>query len=528
MSEPVKVKQRNQDNPKDKEQSSLRTSSFGLFFWGQFILGTALILAIGYFIWPTLKTLVQDLANSETYSSAFIIPFVILYIVYRKRAELIHQPWQPSWWGLAVMVLGLGSYLFSELITIPYLSQVSCILVLAGVLFLFGGWRVVKTLSFPLFLLAIMVPLPQFFLSRMTLKMQLASSQLAASMLRLIGYPVFLLGNVLDLGGRKLQIVAACSGLGYLITSLVLGVIFCYFFQRRPWKVMILLLSMVPFAIVANASRLASIAIFPSLEKGFWHTAFGLSVFVVGFDYLKLMNWIVNRISPPSPMANEAPSLTEVAAPPAANSRLSYYPYLTAGLILVLLTGPLALRVLEVQPVPLRHSFDRFPLQLGPWEGRHVPVDPEMANATGADTFLNASFTNPDHGQVSLWIAYYENQKAGGSVHSPKTCLAGGGWKTEKSEVFELAPGMPIRFLLLSQGGKRMAMYYWYYERGRWLASDYWHKLSIGLDRLTSRRADGALVRLDTPVKGDVQKARERLDGFVEQLAPVLGEFIKE
>ncbi|MBM3210777.1 MAG: exosortase-associated EpsI family protein [Candidatus Omnitrophica bacterium] len=43
---------------------------------------------------------------------------------------------------------------------------------------------------------------------------------------------------------------------------------------------------------------------------------------------------------------------------------------------------------------------------------------------------------------------------------------------------------------------KRMAMYFWYFERGRWIASDYGHKPSIGLDRLLYQRADGALVRL--------------------------------
>ena len=167
-----------------------------------------------------------------------------------------------------------------------------------GVLWLLGGWRLVRLLSFPLLLLAIIIPLPQFFISRLTLKMQLASSQLAADMLRLMGYPVALSGNVIDLGDRQLQVVAACSGLGYLFNALGLAVIFCYFFQRRAWKVAVLLLSMIPFAIIANASRLATIGIWPIFEKGLWHASFGLSIFIVGFDYLKGINWILNYFSP--------------------------------------------------------------------------------------------------------------------------------------------------------------------------------------------------------------------------------------
>ena len=102
------------------------------------------------------------------------------------------------------------------------------------------------------------------------------------------------------------------------------------------------------------------------------------------------------------------------------------------------------------------------------------------------------------------------------------TCLTGGGWKTVHAEVFELAPGKPINYVILDQGGNRMAMYYWYFERGRWLASDYGHKLGIGYDRLVTKRADGALVRLTTPVGGDEGQARQRLDGFLQTVEPGL------
>ncbi|MBM3253645.1 MAG: exosortase-associated EpsI family protein, partial [Candidatus Omnitrophica bacterium] len=66
------------------------------------------------------------------------------------------------------------------------------------------------------------------------------------------------------------------------------------------------------------------------------------------------------------------------------------------------------------------------------------------------------------------------------------------------------------------------------FERGRWLASDYGHKLSIGLDRLLYQRADGALVRLTTSVQGDEHQARARLDSFLRQLSPTLPEFIRD
>ncbi|AEB10023.1 exosortase C-terminal domain/associated protein EpsI [Desulfobacca acetoxidans] len=507
---------------------------------GQVFMGLALLLALGYYLWPALVPLATRIANDDNYSSGLIIPLVIGYITYRKWPEL-RQPWRPSWWGLAVLTLGFGLFFLGAVLTIEYISQLSLVVLLAGVLWLLGGWQRVKQLSFPLLLLAMVIPLPQFFISKLTLRMQLASSQLAAEMLRLAGYPVALFGNVIDLGDRQLQVVAACSGLGYLFNALGLGVIFCYFFQRQAWKVVLLLLAMIPFAIVGNATRLACIGIWPIFEKGFWHASFGLSIFILGFDYLRGINWLLNYVSPMSTreegkgkgekdadLIHEMPIPNPESTLPGPRPRFSSYASLAAGLVLVLVISPFAVRGVQVTPVPLKQSFERFPMQLGPWEGRHVHVESSIVAATGADKVLNADFTNPAQGPVSLWIAYYENQRSRASVHSPMTCLIGSGWKTAHTEVFELAPGKPINFLILDQGGNRMAVYYWYFERGRWLASDYGHKLGIGLDRLRLGRADGALVRLTTPVTGDVGQAKARLDSFLHQLRPILPEFIKD
>ena len=64
--------------------------------------------------------------------------------------------------------------------------------------------------------------------------------------------------------------------------------------------------------------------------------------------------------------------LEPIPAPPAAGPRFSFYPYLAAGLALVLLAAPWAVKGVEAVPVPLKQEFKHFPLQLGPWEGRHV------------------------------------------------------------------------------------------------------------------------------------------------------------
>jgi len=150
-----------------------------------------------------------------------------------------------------------------------------------------------------------------------------------------------------------------------------------------------------------------------------------------------------------------------------------------------------------------------------------------MVRLTQSHAHLNVDYVNPDHGVVNLWIAYYETQKkAGGFVHSPKGCLIASGWRFLESGTYEIAPGLPVNYLLAEQMGTRMVVFYWYLQRGRWLTSEYWNKFYMALDGLTRRRTDGALVRLITPAGEDIPAAQKRLAGFAAILVQTLNDFI--
>ena len=185
-------------------------------------------------------------------------------------------------------------------------------------------------------------------------------------------------------------------------------------------------------------------------------------------------------------------------------------------------------RAAIIYPVPLRQTLDNLPLQLGAWQGRHISIDPVMVRATRATAYLNADYTHPGHDSVNLWIAYYEDQRGGATVHSPFSCLTGAGWTVLESSTVEVAPGRPAKYLLMEQTGHRLVVYYWYIQRGRWITSEYINKVLIGYGRLAQHRTDGALVRLITPAPSDHQVARQRLNAFAGLLAPVLPQFIPD
>ena len=489
--------------------------------------GLSLTIAVLWLYWPVLSRLILNIAESEDYSYGLLLPLVSAYVVYLKWPLLRRQAWQQSWLGLLIIASGLSLLIVGELAAELYTTRFSFVVVLTGLCWLLGSWELVRLLSFPLILLLLMLPLPELVTNKLTLPLQLISSAVAAWILQALGVPVLRQGNIIDLGVLQLQVVAACSGLRYILPLLALGMIYCYFFQRRAWKSMVLLLAVIPAAIMVNALRVVAMALVPALLHGFWHVFSGWLIFLLCYAFLGLINRTLNGlwrdITP-------APSKNAVQEGPPLNPRrkgLSYY--LLGALVLVLLAIPIMHHVGVAPSVPLRQSFDNFPLRLGPWEGKHSFVDPAEVELTRSQAHLNADYQNPDCGTVNLWIAYYESQKkAGGFVHSPKGCLTASGWKIEESRVIEIAPGRPVNLLLVERMGTHMVVFYWFLQRGRWLASEYLNKFYMGYDGLWRRRTDGALVRLITPVGPDLESAKKQLIAFSHLLVPVLPQFIPD
>jgi exosortase D (VPLPA-CTERM-specific) len=490
-------------------------------------LAAALLILIIWSYWPVMVNLIKYIYRNDDFSFALLIPFVAGYIVYLKWPEIQRGAWQPSWMGLLVIAFGFFLYLAGEIVTSVYIPCFSFVVVLAGLLFLVGGWKLVRLMSFSLLLLFLMIPSRTLWIRQISLHLQLISSTLAAGILNGLGVPVLRQGNVIDLGVRQLQVVEACSGLRYILSLLTLGIIYCYFYQRRFWKAAILIVSLIPAAIIANALRVAAMALFPSLQQeGFWHNFTGWLIFIGCFGLLALLNWILDYLWP---SLQHSESAAVAAEPPATVSRSSksLSPYLISALALVIIFNSVPRRMAQAPAVPLLQSFDQFPLTLGPWQGKRTDIDAATIKVLGTEIYLNATYIGPENKPVSLWIAYYGNlKKEAGLEHSPMVCMTGGGWDVKESKEIEMLPQKPVSSLLMKQGNERLLVYYWFIQQGRWLPNESSTEIRLKIDSLWNRRAQGALIRLTTPVDHDIESAKARLADYARLVVPLLPKFI--
>ncbi len=188
-------------------------------------------------------------------------------------------------------------------------------------------------------------------------------------------------------------------------------------------------------------------------------------------------------------------------------------------------------RVPHGKTIPLQKNIEEFEPQIGPWKGGpHRPFDPKILDILRVDEYLNRTYYNEAGEWISLYIGYFRDQKDGETIHSPRNCMPGSGWDFTQNQpmTFDIEGKYPIRLqalrAILVNGEERMLTYYWYQSRGRFLTSEYWHKIYLVLDAIRYNRTDGALVRVLAPLprEGDIDKIDAQLRDFIVKFTPIL------
>jgi exosortase len=272
-----------------------------IFPWKQMLwFGALLIICYA----PVLYRLGVQWKNDEDMGHGFFVPIIAGYIVWQRRSELASLKAEPNYWGLVLIVWGALQLMLGTLGAELFLSRTAFLISLVGVIWFLGGTKILRALSFPLFLLIFMIPIPAIVYARITLPLQIFASRVAENVLALVNIPVLRDGNVLELASQKLSVAEACSGIRSLLSLSFLSLIYAYFFDSKVWMRWVLLVGTIPIAIAANASRVALTGMLSEvrtdLAEGAFHMFEGWVLFLVALALLvgfhKLVNAIYHRL----------------------------------------------------------------------------------------------------------------------------------------------------------------------------------------------------------------------------------------
>ena len=447
-----------------------------------------------------------------------------------------------SWWGVALLVFGGVLLVIGQLATLYIVVQYAYLASLYGLVLAFLGVAACRLIAVPLLLLLFMIPLPAFFLNNLSNQLQLLSSAIGVNFIRLFGVSVFLEGNVIDLGGYKLEVAQACSGLRYLFPLMTLGFLMAYFYKGALWKRIVLFLSSIPVTVVTNSARIAAIGLMVEhwgigMAEGFLHEFQGWMMFMLSASVMLGEIAVLNRIGHESGTWRELFGVEfPTATPKGAVSHPRGLPHafvaavaILVGFVVLALVMPRATEV-----IPARASFGEFPMRLPGWTGHPQSLEGIYVDQLKLDDYLMADYVNASGRHVNFYMAWYNSQRKGEAVHSPRSCLPGGGWQMEDFGQRELPAiivnGHPLRVnrTLIELGGQRQLVYYWFQQRGRVITNEFAVKWYLFWDAITRHRTDGALVRLvdSAPPGSDVADADRAITDFAAVIAPKLPTYI--
>jgi exosortase D (VPLPA-CTERM-specific) len=484
-----------------------------------------------------LFELVRRWNSQEEYSHGFLIPVVAAWLLWTRRDALRASVGKPSLAGPCLILLAIGMHTVGELGAIWILSQVGFVIALIGIVLALGGSSLLRVAFIPIAYLLFAIPLPYFIDAVLTLQLQLISSQLGVFFIRLFQIPVYLDGNIIDMGVYKLQVVEACSGLRYLYPLLSLSFLAAYLFHGRFWQRAVVFLSSIPIAIGMNGFRIGLVGFLvdrwgTEMAEGALHFFEGWVIFLACSALLAGEIYLFALLSGRRFFEVFHLPNVEASSPGTAPARSFRRLPLIASLC-ILCVGGLAVFSISGRSeiIPARDRFVAFPTRLADWQGRVSSLDVATEQFLKVDDYILADYDRPGGKAVNFYVAYYASQRKNESPHSPIVCLPGGGWAItllERKTFQNDGADFPYNRVIIQKGKDRDLVYYWFDERGRAVADEYWAKWYLLSDAVLKNRTDGALIRLTTQISPDESDANadQRLQSFMQAALPRLAEFL--
>lgn len=350
-----------------KRASHWRGQSAATDGWWYF----GLLACLGLLLYAsTLKGLWDVWWSRPTYAHGVVVPFISLYLIWKQRRRVQSLPPRPA---VALGLLGMTGSLIMLMIgeagNIIALGGLSFIAMVASVTTLLFGLSYLRAYAFPIAYLVFMVPVLDILIKPLQWPAQLVTAAMAVTLLQTIGIPTFREGIYIHLPNVVAEVAPACSGLNFMISILALGLPLGYIALSSMRSRIILVVTGVLIAIVANWVRVALIGVHNYLWGGGLYGPFHLfqamAVDWVGFVGLIAGTWVLSALE------TRRPAVTSpLASSPGEPGRVRLQGGLERPWILAaiwLLVGLLFSLTLDHAPVEPAHDLSLIPTRIGEW-----------------------------------------------------------------------------------------------------------------------------------------------------------------
>lgn len=224
--------------------------------------------------------------NHETdYEHGFLVPVIMVGLIAFQWKSLRQAAGPGTWAGLPMVILGCLFFVAAQRTGQPRLAVGGLPMILWGSSLYLWGWKVGRSLFFPLFFLFLAIPVPEF--QQATTRLQILSTHLAQWGSGLFGIQTVVQGTQIFSSGGKwepLSIDEGCGGIRSLMALIMISSVWAYLAPISLWKKALLCLAALPLAIFGNMLRLTSIFVIAEygdskFARETWHDWSGLLLF---------------------------------------------------------------------------------------------------------------------------------------------------------------------------------------------------------------------------------------------------------
>lgn len=481
----------------------------------------AAVLALCLFYRDTLWSMASIWLRSETFAHGLLVVPISLWLIWRVRDDIAAATPRP-WFPALLIVAGAGcAWLLAEIASIASGAQFAVIVMIQATVLTVLGLEMTRRMTFPLMFLLFAAPAGEFLVpTLMNLTADFTVWAVAAS-----GVPVYREGNHFVIPSGRWSVVEACSGIRYLIASLMAGSLYAYLQYRSYARRAVFMVAAAAVPLVANWLRAYLIVMVGHLSNNEY--AAGVDHLVYGWIFfgivILLMFWIGSF-------------WREDDEPRAAMTR-----YETAALRSKIPRGCVIAAVLAVIVGTMWRPVDLL------IESRMSATEPSLEALAGENGWVSAassatawqprfiaptaqlqqSFVKGDR-RVGLYIAYYSRQGQGHELVNSENVLVTSkdtAWREvsagSRLQTWNGAP-LEVRTVELQSQDTRLVVRHWFWVNGKATASDYAAKALLALAKLFAGDDDSVAVMIYTPALESPADAQQVLDEFSADMSAVI------
>ncbi|MBV5307936.1 exosortase A [Chromatium okenii] len=515
--------------------NTIKAVNYQSIAWIKLIELNLLLAILLTLLWSSYADIVHIWWRSQTFTHGFLVVPIAIYLIWRKRLEIKKITLKTEPLAIPLIALTGLTWLLARLTEVAVVEQFTAVALIPLIFWLTLGTAAARVLTFPLGFLIFAVPMGEALVDPL---MQFTAA-FTVMLLRLTGLPVFWDGTFFSIPSGDWSVVAACSGIRYLIASLFLGTLYAYINYRTLWRRMLFIILSGVVPIFANGFRAYLIVMIGHLSG--MKLAVGVDHLIYGWVFFGIIMFLLFALgnlwmeSPLSTIPNNTTLDSELPSTITAEPLKRSAALLVLGLISFAVWPLLDTWLQRPQSAPIDFAFT-LPTGQDHWQVRTDTFTDWTPRYLDATLEMRRDFedqTNATTAPVGCYFAFYSNAQ-GELVNSENVMVSQNHplWRMPSHRIIQLSIAgndMTVIESRVHSDSQTLLVWHWHWIDGYVTANDYVAKIYQLFAIVTGHAYRQVGVVFYTTITDNKQDAaHQQLQRFANDMLPVINARLHE